>query len=57
MLGEPIGDRSYRLVNNLKSGIVLCKLANKIIPGSVPKIHERPVAFAHMVCLDIWFFL
>lgn len=46
VLGEKVPSGQYEDV--LKDGIVLCKLINKIAPGSVKKIQERGTNFQLM---------
>lgn len=46
MLGEKVPSGNYEDI--LKDGIVLCKLINKIVPGSVKKIQERGTNFQLM---------
>lgn len=46
VLGEKLPNGVYEDV--LKDGIVLCKLINKIAPGSVKKIQERGTNFQLM---------
>lgn len=46
VLGEKTPSGDYE--NILKDGIVLCKLANKMVPGSVKKIQERGTNFQLM---------
>lgn len=46
ILGEPIPKGEYEDI--LKDGVVLCKLANKMTPGSVKKIQERGTNFQLM---------
>ncbi|XP_050084233.1 myophilin isoform X1 [Anopheles aquasalis] len=46
VLGEPLPAGPYEDV--LKDGIVLCKLINKLAPGSVKKIQERGTNFQLM---------
>lgn len=46
MLGEKAPAGNYEDI--LKDGIVLCKLANKLTPGSVKKIQERGTNFQLM---------
>lgn len=46
VLGEKLPPGAYEDV--LKDGVVLCKLANKLTPGSVKKIQERGTNFQLM---------
>lgn len=46
VLGEKVPSGQYEDI--LKDGIVLCKLINKIAPGSVKKIQERGTNFQLM---------
>lgn len=46
VIGEKVPSGSYEDI--LKDGIVLCKLANKLTPGSVKKIQERGTNFQLM---------
>ncbi|XP_063626243.1 muscle-specific protein 20 [Cydia splendana] len=46
VIGEPLPAGDYEDV--LKNGIVLCKLANKLLPGSVKKIQEKGTNFQLM---------
>lgn len=46
VLGEPVPKGAYEDI--LKDGIVLCKLINKLAPGSVKKIQERGTNFQLM---------
>lgn len=46
VLGEKVPSGNYEDI--LKDGIVLCKLINKIVPGSVKKIQERGTNFQLM---------
>jgi hypothetical protein len=46
VLGEKTPSGDYE--NILKDGVVLCKLANKMVPGSVKKIQERGTNFQLM---------
>lgn len=46
ILGEPIPKGEYEDI--LKDGVVLCKLANKMVAGSVKKIQERGTNFQLM---------
>lgn len=46
VLGEKVPAGNYEDI--LKDGIVLCKLANKLTPGSVKKIQERGTNFQLM---------
>lgn len=46
VLGEKLPPGAYEDV--LKDGVVLCKLANKLVPGSVKKIQERGTNFQLM---------
>lgn len=46
MLGEKVPSGQYEDI--LKDGIWLCKLANKLAPGSVKKIQERGTNFQLM---------
>lgn len=46
VLGEKVPAGEYEDI--LKDGIVLCKLANKLTPGSVKKIQERGTNFQLM---------
>jgi len=48
LLGESIGKRSIRLTTHLKTGVVLCKLVNKIQPGIIQKIHTKNLNFLHI---------
>lgn len=41
-LGE-IGDRNVRLIQHLQSGVLLCRLANKVLPNIIFKINLRPM--------------
>lgn len=45
-MGEKVPSGQYEDI--LKDGIVLCKLANKLAPGSVKKIQERGTNFQLM---------
>lgn len=45
-MGEPVPAGQYEDI--LKDGIVLCKLINKLAPGSVKKIQERGTNFQLM---------
>jgi len=40
-------DKSF--AENLKSGVYLCELINKIKPGSVPKVYDGPMPFKQLV--------
>jgi hypothetical protein len=51
--GEAKGDQSFQ--EWLKNGVVLCKLANCVKPGSVKKINESKLAFKEME--NITFFM
>lgn len=46
VLGEKVPSGNYEDI--LKDGVVLCKLANKMTPGSVKKIQERGTNFQLM---------
>lgn len=46
VLGEPVPNGAYEDI--LRDGVVLCKLANKLAPGSVKKIQERGTNFQLM---------
>lgn len=46
VIGEKVPSGNYEDI--LKDGIVLCKLANKLTPGSVKKIQERGTNFQLM---------
>jgi hypothetical protein len=46
VLGEAVPKGDYEEI--LKNGVVLCKLANKMIAGSVKKIQERGTNFQLM---------
>uniref|UniRef100_A0A336MPY7 CSON002347 protein n=1 Tax=Culicoides sonorensis TaxID=179676 RepID=A0A336MPY7_CULSO len=46
VLGEPVPAGEYEDI--LKNGVVLCKLINKIAPGSVKKIQEKGTNFQLM---------
>lgn len=46
ILGEPVPKGDYEDI--LKDGVVLCKLANKMTPGSIKKIQERGTNFQLM---------
>ncbi|XP_077283580.1 myophilin [Arctopsyche grandis] len=46
VLGEPLPNSPYEDV--LRDGVVLCKLINKIVPGSVKKIQEKGTNFQLM---------
>lgn len=46
ILGEPVPKGDYEDI--LKNGVVLCKLANKMVAGSVKKIQERGTNFQLM---------
>ncbi|KAJ8982252.1 hypothetical protein NQ317_018641 [Molorchus minor] len=45
-LGEPVPKGEFEDI--LRDGVVLCKLANKLAPGSVKKIQERGTNFQLM---------
>uniref|UniRef100_A0A6B2E5L3 Putative calponin/transgelin n=1 Tax=Phlebotomus kandelakii TaxID=1109342 RepID=A0A6B2E5L3_9DIPT len=48
-IGEVLGEKlSGDYENVLRDGVVLCKLINKIVPGSVKKIQERGTNFQLM---------
>jgi hypothetical protein len=47
VLGEPLPFPSF--VQSLKSGVVLCKLMNKLQPGEIPRINQSNIAYAQMV--------
>jgi hypothetical protein len=46
-LGEPV-DRKKDYADVLKDGIILCKLANKLMPGCIKKIDTKGGGFALM---------
>lgn len=46
VLGEPLPKGAYEDI--LKDGVVLCKLINKLAPGSVKKIQEKGTNFQLM---------
>ncbi|CAG9578952.1 unnamed protein product [Danaus chrysippus] len=46
VLGEPLPKGAYEDI--LKDGVILCKLINKLSPGSVKKIQERGTNFQLM---------
>ncbi|XP_004929461.1 myophilin [Bombyx mori] len=46
VLGEPLPNGAYEDV--LRDGVILCKLANKLAPGSVKKIQEKGTNFQLM---------
>jgi len=46
VLGDPLPKGQFEDV--LKDGVILCKLANKLTPGSVKKIQERGTNFQLM---------
>lgn len=46
VIGEKVPAGNYEDI--LKDGVVLCKLANKLTPGSVKKIQERGTNFQLM---------
>lgn len=46
VIGEKVPSGNYEDI--LKDGVVLCKLANKMTPGSVKKIQERGTNFQLM---------
>lgn len=46
VIGEPVPKGNYEDI--LRDGIWLCKLANKMTPGSVKKIQERGTNFQLM---------
>jgi hypothetical protein len=46
ILGEPVPKGDYEDI--LKNGVVLCKLANKMVAGSVKKIQEKGTNFQLM---------
>lgn len=46
VLGEPLPNGAYEDI--LKDGVLLCKLINKLSPGSVKKIQERGTNFQLM---------
>jgi len=46
VMGEPLPKGAFEDV--LKDGVILCKLINKMVPGSVKKIQEKGTAFQLM---------
>eukprot|EP01117_Protostelium_nocturnum_P004932 TRINITY_DN1787_c0_g1_i1.p1 TRINITY_DN1787_c0_g1~~TRINITY_DN1787_c0_g1_i1.p1 ORF type:complete len:1092 (+),score=516.84 TRINITY_DN1787_c0_g1_i1:87-3362(+) len=36
------------LAESLKSGVLLCKLINEVVPGTIPKIHSSNIAYQQM---------
>lgn len=46
VLGEPLPKGDYEDI--LKNGVILCKLINKLSPGSVKKIQEKGTNFQLM---------
>eukprot|EP00092_Neocalanus_flemingeri_P017892 GFUD01019358.1.p1 GENE.GFUD01019358.1~~GFUD01019358.1.p1 ORF type:complete len:183 (+),score=47.46 GFUD01019358.1:39-551(+) len=46
VLGEPLADEDFATV--LKDGIILCRLMNKLQPGSVKRVKEKGPAFMLM---------
>ena len=46
VLGEPFPELPYD--DALKNGVILCKLMNKLSPGSVSKINETGASFKLM---------
>jgi hypothetical protein len=49
LLEEKIGDRSEKLCTHLSTGVILCRIANKIVPGSIPKVHTKNIRYLFIV--------
>ena len=47
VLGEPFPSTSFAI--SLKSGVILCKLMNKLKPGEMSRINQSNIAYAQMV--------
>ena len=45
VLGEKVFPSNIRFAEMLKSGVVLCRLANALQPGVVARVHESKIAF------------
>jgi hypothetical protein len=52
ILGEKVPAGDYETI--LRDGVVLCKLANKMVAGSVKKIQERGTNFQLMENIQRW---
>lgn len=55
VLGEPLPNGEYEDI--LKNGVVLCKLINKLSPGSVKKIQEKGTNFQLMENIQRYWYI